>query len=164
MTDSPEVPFEEQWRVFLVVVDDSDEWASALHFACRRALHTGGRVALLHVIEPSEFQHWITVEEVMREEQRQEAERLLQRVAKQVNDQTGTLPALYLREGARREELLTLIAEDPTISILVLGASTSSEGPGPLVQYLTSKPIANLRIPITIVPGNLSAEQIDHLA
>ena len=70
MTDSPEVPFEEQWRVFLVVVDDSDEWASALHFACRRALHTGGRVALLHVIEPSEFQHWITVEEVMREEQR----------------------------------------------------------------------------------------------
>ena len=57
---------------------------------------------LLHVIEPAEFQHWMSVEEVMREERRQDAERLLQKVAKQVNDETGTMPELHVREGTRQ--------------------------------------------------------------
>jgi nucleotide-binding universal stress UspA family protein len=151
-------------RVFLVVVDDTEEWHAALHFVCRRALHTGGRVALLHVIEPAEFQHWMSVEEVMREERRQEAERLLQRVAKQVNDETGAMPELHLREGLRHEELVKLIEEQPSISILVLGASTSSEGPGPLIHFLTTKAMGRLRIPVTVLPGGLSDEQIDSIA
>lgn len=151
-------------RIFLVVVDDTEEWHAALHFVCRRALHTGGRVALLHVIEPAEFQHWMSVEEVMREERRQDAERLLQRVAKQVNDETGTMPELHLREGVRHEELVKLIEEQPTISVLVLGASTSNEGPGPLIQFLTTKAMGRLRIPVTILPGGLSDDQIDSIA
>ena len=43
-------------RVFLVVVDESEELQTALHYAARRAAHTGGRLALLYVIEPSELQ------------------------------------------------------------------------------------------------------------
>ncbi|NNG05372.1 MAG: universal stress protein [Inquilinus sp.] len=166
MTETPErpAPDPDGQRIFLVVVDDTDEWVAALHFACRRALHTGGRVALLHVIEPVEFQHWMSVGEVMREERRQEAEQLLQRVAKQVNERTGTMPELHAREGTAQEQLLALIDEQPSISVLVLGASTSSEGPGPLVQYVTTRGIGSLRIPITIVPGNLSEEEIDKLA
>jgi nucleotide-binding universal stress UspA family protein len=150
-------------RIFLVVVDDTMEWRAALRFACRRASHTGGRLALLHVVEPSEVQHWITVEEVMREEQRQEAEQLLQRIAKEVNQLAGSVPVLYVREGMLREELLKLIDEEPSISILVLGANPGSEGPGPLIQYLTGKRIGQLRIPVTIVPGGLSDEEIDAL-
>ena len=37
-------------RVFLVVVDESKELQAALHYAARRAAHTGGRIALLYVI------------------------------------------------------------------------------------------------------------------
>lgn len=151
-------------RIFLVVVDDTTEWRAALRFACRRAAHTGGRVALLHVVEPSEFQHWMTVAEVIREERRQEAEQLLQRIAKEVNDLAGSMPILYVREGVLRDELLALIDEEPSISILVLGANPGSEGPGPLIQFLTGKRMGELRIPITIVPGNLSEDRIDILA
>ncbi len=151
-------------RIFLVVVDDTAEYKSALRFACRRALHTGGRVALLYALEPTEFQHWMAVEEVMREERRVEAEQLIQRVAAEVNALTGTMPVLHLREGSRREELLKLIDEEPSISILVLAASPTGDGPGPLVQYFTGKGIGRLRIPITIVPGGLTDEQIDDLA
>jgi len=61
-------------RTFLVVVDDSDEMTKALRYACRRAQHTGGRVALLSVIEPAEFQHWMAVGDLMKEEARDEAE------------------------------------------------------------------------------------------
>lgn len=151
-------------RVFLVVVDDSEEMRVALRFASRRAEHTGGRVALLHVIEPADFQHWMSVGDLMREEARSEGEQLLQKLAAQVNDLTGTLPILYVREGARGEALMTLIEEEPSISILVLGANVGPRGPGPLVSNLTGKLMGKLRVPVTIVPGNLNDGTIDSIA
>ena len=148
-------------RVFLVVVDESEELQTALHYAARRAAHTGGRLALLYVIEPSELQHWISIEKLAHEEQREEAEQLLQRLCEEIAPIAGTMPIVFIREGHRRDELLALIAEEPSISILVLAAGTGPEGPGPLISYLTGKPAARLRIPITIVPGDLTAEQLD---
>ena len=148
-------------RVFLVVVDESEELQTALHYAARRAAHTGGRLALLYVIEPSELQHWISIEKLAHEEQREEAEQLLQRLCEEIAPIAGTMPIVFIREGHRRDELLALIAEEPSISILVLAAGTGPEGPGPLISYLTGKPAARLRIPITIVPGGLTAEQLD---
>ncbi len=151
-------------RVFLVVVDDSEEMGVALRFACRRAGNTGGRVALLFVVEPTDFQHWMAVGDLMREEARNEGEQLLQRLAARVNELTGTLPVLYVREGSRREELLKLIDEEPSISILVLGASVDKRGPGPLIEALTGKFVGKLRVPVTIVPGNLNEEDIDSIS
>lgn len=151
-------------RVFLVVVDDTEEMKVALRFACRRAAHTGGRVALLYVVESSEFQHWMSVGDLMREEARSEGEQILQRCAAQVSEQTGSLPVLYLREGSRRNQLMELIDEEPSISILVLAADTGPRGPGPLVSALTGKFVGKLRVPVTIVPGNLSDDQVDNIA
>jgi len=148
-------------RVFLVVVDESEELQTALHYAARRAAHTGGRIALLYVIEPSELQHWISIEHLARDESREEAEQLVQRLCEEIAPIAGTMPIVYIREGRRRDELLALIAEEPSISILVLAAGTGPEGPGPLIAYLTGKPAARLRIPITIVPGGLTLEQLD---
>ncbi len=151
-------------RVFLVVVDETEEMNVALRFACRRARHSGGRVALLCVIEPAEFQHWMAVEDLMREEARSEGELLLQRLAAQVNELAGAMPVLYVREGKVRDELFKLLEEEPSISILVLGANTGSRGPGPLVSALTGKMIGKLRVPVTVVPGNLADEEIDNIS
>jgi nucleotide-binding universal stress UspA family protein len=148
-------------RVFLVVVDESEELQAALHYAARRAAHTGGRIALLYVIEPSELQHWVAIENLAREERREEAEQLLQRLCEEIAPIAGTMPAVYIREGRRRDELLALIAEEPSISILVLAAGIGPEGPGPLITDLTGPASARLRIPITIVPGGLTLEQLD---
>ena len=151
-------------RIFLVVVDETEEMNVALRYAGMRARHTGGRVALLYVIEPADFQHWKAVGDLMREEARSEGEQILQRCSQQVMDETGAMPVLYLREGERRNELLALINEEPGISILVLGANTGPRGPGPLVSALTGKFVGKLRVPVTIVPGNLSNEDIDKIA
>jgi nucleotide-binding universal stress UspA family protein len=158
----PNAPVQE--RVFLVVVDESEELKIALRYAARRAQHTGGRVALLYVIEPTELQHWGAVESLMKEERREEAEALLQKLAADVTAIAGTMPIIYIREGRRRDELLAMIDEEKSISILVLAASIGSEGPGPLVSALTGKLASKLRIPVTIVPGSLDDAQIDALA
>ncbi len=151
-------------RVFLVVVDETPELKVALRYACIRAKKTGGRVALLYVMEPGEFQQWMGVNELMREEARLGAEQLLQKIAADVQKESGAMPVLYVREGERRDELLKLIDEEPGVSILVLGAATGSKGPGPLVSALTSKFVGRMRVPVTIVPGNLSLEEVEQIA
>jgi len=148
-------------RVFLVVVDETEEMRVALRFAALRARSTGGKVAMLYVVEPSEFQHWMSVGDLMREEARTEAEQVLQRLAAEVSELAGSLPVLYVREGDRRDELLALLDEEPNISILVLGASTGKRGPGPLVSAMTGKFLGRLHIPVTVVPDSMTVEEID---
>jgi len=153
-----------QPRVFLVVVDETEEHRLAVQYAARRAAHTGGRVALLYVVEPAELQQWMAIEELARAERREAAEELLQRLCEEIAPVAGSMPMVYIREGRRRDELLAVIAEEPSISILVLAAGTGPEGPGPLISYLAGKPAARLRIPITIIPGGLSLDEVDALS
>ncbi|MFC4351952.1 universal stress protein [Fodinicurvata halophila] len=151
-------------RVMLVVVDESEELEVALRYACRRARHTGGRVALLYVLERSEFQTWLGVGELLAQEARSEAEQLLQRAAKRVTEMAGSMPILYLREGVTNDVLFKLLDEEDSISILVLGANTGPGGPGPLVSSLTGKFVGRLRVPVTIVPDRLTEEHIDAIS
>lgn len=150
-------------RVFLVVVDDSPERAVALKYACLRARKSGGRVALLRVIEPSDQTEWAGVGALLQEEGREEAERLLSGLAAQVNEITGGLPILLIREGDPRDELLALIAEDPRISILVLAAAAAGSGPGPLIAALTGRYAGRLTVPMTIVPGVMDDDALDRV-
>jgi nucleotide-binding universal stress UspA family protein len=160
----PSPPASSPRRKFLVIVDTSPECRVATRFAARRAQHTGGIVTLLRIVAPADFQQWAGVERVMREEAHQEAEKLLHDAAKLVNEITGNMPELIIREGRTEEEIRELVGEDRAIAVLVLGAGTSKEGPGPLVSAIAAKGDPGYTIPVTVVPGNLSDEAIDALA
>lgn len=149
--------------VFLCVVDKSPELSRALRFSCQRAKRVGGRVALVHVIQPAEFQHWMAIGDLMQEEAREEAEALLAENSDRVVQATGKTPIIHLLHGDTAEELLKLIDEDKTICLLVLGAATGKEGPGPLVSYFVDKSAGRLHIPVTVVPGNMTDEEIDNI-
>jgi len=150
-------------RKFLCVVDDSPECRLALRFAFRRAARTDGGVILLYVIEPADFQHWMAVETLMKEEARDEAETILQTLADEVSRWSGIIPEFAIREGRKLEQLLALLDDEPEIRLLVLGASTDKDGPGPLVSTLAGPQLGQLRVPITVVPGTLSIDQIDEV-
>jgi len=154
---------DEKARVFLVIVDQSEEMRVALRFACRRATHTGGRVALLYVIPPADFGHWMAVDDLIGEEARDKAEEMLHELSDQVYENIGTMPVVHIREGVPRDELLALIDEEPEISVLVLASSPGPKGPGPLISALTGKLWTKLHVPLTIVPGTLSDEEVDAL-
>ncbi|MBI0535710.1 universal stress protein [Roseomonas sp. KE2513] len=151
-----------QDRVFLVVVDDSPERAVALRYACLRARKSGGRVALLRITEPVGLQEWAGVGALMQEERRQEAEQLLSALAAQVQEITGGLPTMLIREGDPVEEVLGALEEDRRISILVLATATEG-GPGPLVTALAGRHAGRLRCPLTIVPGGLDDSELDRV-
>lgn len=151
-------------RKFLVLVDTSPEHKKALRFAARRAQHTGGVVSLLAVIVPGDFQHWRSVEDAMREEAMDDAERMLHEAASEVSALTGLISEASVREGKPHEVLMDLLKEDTDISILVLGAGTGREGPGPLVSLVAQQAHLAYPIPVTIVPGGLSDTAIDALA
>ena len=149
-------------RKFLVVLDDSRECLNAMRFAAMRASNTGGTVTILSVVPPDEFQHWIGVGDIMRAEARERIEVHFEVFAKWMRTRRGIYPDLVIREGDAVQEILGLIREDPEIGILVLGAGTDPGGPGPLVTSL-SKTSGTLPIPITIVPGQLSKEQLESI-
>jgi len=146
-------------RKFLVVLDDSRECLNAMRFAALRAAHTGGGVQILSVIPPEEFQHWIGVGEMMREEARERIEAHFEVFAKWMRTKHGIDPELVIREGEPVKEILAQVREDDSIGVLVLGAGTEG-GPGPLVSHL-SRSSGTLPIPITIVPGSLSQERLE---
>ncbi|MDE0983280.1 MAG: universal stress protein [Yoonia sp.] len=147
-------------RKFLVVLDDSRECLNAMRFAAMRAAHSGGGVAVLSVIEPEEFNHWIGVGELMREEARERIEVHFEVFAKWMRDKQDIDPELVIREGEPLTEIMSQIKEDTDIGVLVLGAGTDNKGPGPLVTAL-SRQSGSLPVPITIVPGDLSKERLE---
>ena len=146
-------------RKFLVVLDDSKECLNAMRFAAMRAARTGGGVAILAVIPPEEFQHWIGVGDIMREEARERIEQHFEIYAKWMRDRQAIAPELAIREGEIVTEILAQIRADPEIGVLVLGAGQSRDGPGPLVSQL-SQTSGSLPVPVTIVPGGLSKERL----
>ena len=125
-----------------------------------RASHTGGGVAILSIIPPDEFNHWIGVGEIMRAEARERIEVHYEVFAKWMRDKQNVEPELVIREGEPLNEIIAQVHEDPDIGVLVLGAGVDNKGPGPLVTQL-SKQSGSLPIPITIVPGDLSKERLE---
>ncbi|MFO6464767.1 universal stress protein [Jannaschia sp. KMU-145] len=150
-------------RKFLVVLDDSRECLNAMRFASLRAEHTRAGVEVLSVIPPDEFNHWIGVGDIMREEARERIVAHFEVFAKWMRDKHGLEPHLVIREGEPVDEILAQVREDPEIGVLVLGAAVEGKGPGPLVTALT-KSAGALPVPMTIVPGNLTKEQLEGIA
>jgi nucleotide-binding universal stress UspA family protein len=149
---------------YLVVIDDTPECDRAVYWASRRASRTEAGLIMLHVIEPHDRnQQWLGVAEVMRAEAHDEANTLLTRFAGRVNGIAGITPERAIREGDQVTEILGLIEEDQDIAILVLAAATGKEGPGPMVAGL-AKTIADFPVPIALVPGQLSDEELDSLS
>lgn len=147
-------------RKFLVILDDSQECLNAMRFAAMRAARTGGGVEVLAVIPPEEFNHWIGVGEIMREEARERIHAHFEVFAKWMRDRQGVDPELVIREGEPVPEILKQIDEDGEIGVLVLGASAEKGGPGPIVTAL-SRRFGSLPVPLTIVPGELSKDRLD---
>lgn len=154
-------------RKFLVIADDSPEFEAALRYACRRARSTGGHVALLRVIEPAVFEHWSGVREEMERQARAEAEAVLQKLAEKVVEESGAAPEFLIKQAENTKSAVrAVVAADPEIKVLVLAAAAGGRGPGPLVASIAKEGVnwGHRKLPVTVVPGDLTDEEVIELA
>ena len=148
-------------RKFLAVVDGTPECLRAVQYAARRAGAIGNGLELVSIITPGDFGHWLGVEEIMRSEAREAAENRLAEAKELAEGCCNVTVTTSIREGEKVAEIVKLIDEDRDVAIMVLAAGDSADGPGPLVSSVTSR--AAFPIPVTIVPHELSDEEIDDL-
>ncbi len=149
---------------FLVVIDDTAECDRAVYYASRRAARVGVTVVMLRVVATHDHgQQWLGVADLMRAEAREEADAMLARFAARSNGIAGITPECVIREGEASAEILKLIEEDEDIDVLVLAAGIGNEGPGPLVTDLGNT-VGSFPIPVAIVPGHLSDDELDAMS
>jgi nucleotide-binding universal stress UspA family protein len=149
----------------LVLVDETPECDRAVYYASRWAVRVGGGVVMLRVIDTGDRnQQWLGVADIMRAEALEAANIALDRAAGRANGLAAITPERVFREGADpREQILDVIEHDVDIALLVLAAAVGAEGPGPIVTVV-AKTSGTFPIPVTIVPGNLSDENLDALS
>jgi nucleotide-binding universal stress UspA family protein len=150
-------------RVYLVVVDETPQSGIALRFAARRAVKTGGGVEILTVVEPQEFIAFGGVQATIEEEARLHAEGLVAQAAGAIIEESGLRPAITVRQGEGPRIIRELIAANPDIAALVLGAAATG-APGPLIAHFAGTDAGALAVPVMIVPGSLTPEAIDRLS
>jgi len=149
-------------RIYLVVIDNNPESAIALRFAARRAVKTGGGVEILALIEPQEFIPFGGVQATIEEEARLHAEGLVAGAAGTLIEESGLRPSITVRQGDGPKIIREMIAANPDIAALVMGAAPVGS-PGPLIAHFAGDSGA-LPIPLMIIPGSLDAEAIDRLS
>lgn len=152
-------------RKFMVVMDDSSEFLNALYYSALRAEKTGGGVVILSVVADQEYTHWIGgVGDAMREEAREGIEAHFEVFKTWMEGKVSIKPELIIRYGEKTEEILAAVSADPEIGVLVLGAATDRKGPGPLIENLVIGRGGEMPVPIVIVPGKMSREDIAMIA
>lgn len=148
----------------MAVIDDTPECERAVRYAAMRAKNSNGGLVLLYVVEPGDFQHWLGVEEIMKAEAVEEAETRLAKSAGLVRETIGIDAETVVREGSTRDEINAVIEADKDIAILVLAAGSTKEGPGPLVSAIAARGTVAFPVPVTVIPSDLSDEDIDALS
>ena len=150
--------------IFLVVLDDSSEIMNALRYAAQRSAINNGRVALLYTFETLEFSHWKPVEDIAEVESRKEAESKIKEFENFVLKFTTKNPKKYIMKGDRIECIINFLNANKFITNFVLAASAKESGSDPLISAFTGKQRSKISVPMTIIPPNLTEEEIDKLS
>ncbi|MDB2414554.1 universal stress protein [Rickettsiales bacterium] len=148
---------------YLVCINKEEYSKVAVSFAYKLAKRNNGRITLLNVIEPSDYQSFGAVADKMQEEMRKETEELFQQMSDEITSDGGNVPILIVKEGRIEEEIINVVEEDPMIRMIIVGTATESSVKSKVLPPLVTQIGNKLLIPMLIVPGNLTDQQIDSL-
>ena len=149
-------------RVYLVIMDETEEAVRALRFASRRAMKTGGAVHILALVPRESFNAFGAVQATIEEEARDRAEMVASSAAGSIFAESGKMPVISVRTGDAQGVIKDYLAEHPEVAALVLGTAKDG-GPGPLVSHFSAHAGA-LTCPLFLVPGGMTDEDLDRLS
>ena len=149
-------------RVYLVIIDDSQESHGALRFAARRAIDTSGAVHIIALVPRQAFSAFGGVQATIEAEARDRAEILANSAAGELMAESGLMPQITVRMGEGKAVINEYLKDHPEVAALVLGAAAEGS-PGPLVTHFSAC-AGSLPCPLFVVPGGLTSEEIDRVS
>ena len=149
-------------RIYLVVIDETEEAKTALRFASLRAAKTGGSIHIVALVPQQTFNAFGSVQATIEQEARERAEVMANNHAGSMFAESGKMPVIAVRPGSPAEVVRKYIDDHGEIAALVLGTAAEG-GPGPLVNHFSAH-AGELPCPLYLVPGSLSREDVDRLA
>ncbi len=149
-------------RVYLVIMDETDEARKALRYASRRAAASGGSVHILALVPQQSFNAFGGVQATIEQEARDRAEVMASSAAGSLFSQSGKMPTISVRIGEGQAVIKEYLEEHPEVAALVLGAAAEG-APGPLISHFSAHS-GSLACPLYIVPGSFTSEDIDRHA
>ncbi|PZT92192.1 MAG: universal stress protein [Citromicrobium sp.] len=149
-------------RIYLVVMDETEEAKQALRFASLRAMKTGGSVHILALVPQQTFNAFGGVQATIEQEARERAEVMANNAAGNIFGEMGKMPVIAVRPGSATDVIAKYLDEHGDIAALVLGTAAEG-GKDPLVAHFAAR-AASLPCPLYLVPGGLSRERLEELA
>ena len=146
---------------YLIIADESDEFAIAAHYAARIVHARRAHIAIAHITDIEGFVQWGNIESMMRHDLRQQAEKTIWQAAKMIHEDHNLFCEFQIHEGQVEDKIIEMVENNKDIRALILAASTHNNNPGRLVTYFSNKGIARLKIPVIIIPGHLDKEAIN---
>lgn len=137
-------------RVFLVVMDETEEARAALRFAARRAAAVDGAVHILGIVAQQNVSAFGGVQATIEQEARDRAEMLAHAAAGNLLNEIGLMPSITVKVGKAQALISDFVKEHKEVAALVLGAAEGSN-PGPLVTHFSANAGA-LPCPLYIIP------------
>lgn len=152
-------------HTLLVCMNDKQHTETALRFACARAKRTNATVEMLCVIDPVDYNTLFSVGDMIREDRKAAARKRMRELATQMEQEYGMQPELQLHVGNIVEEIVRTVGENKTISMIIMGVATDgSSAKSGLLQQMVQSLGHEYLIPLLMVPGNLTNDQITALA
>ncbi|MDA9559064.1 universal stress protein [Alphaproteobacteria bacterium] len=138
----------------LICVDESNEFSAAMSYACKHAQKNKSGLILLYVIEEENFRHWKGVENIMREEQKDQAKEILNKYLTDIKKSYSFDVKTLVKRGEKLEIILKVLNNKRLkIRNLILGLAIDKPENNKIISSLTGNLRKQLSLPITIVPG-----------
>lgn len=147
----------------IVCVDTSNASETTLRYAAYKAKLTGFTLRILAVMEAS-HKNLLFGSKVIGQDKRQHLEKHLNKLIVSVTGPGWVAPAVSVREGDIVTEIIREIKTTPDCAMLVLGKSNNSLSDNTVLPKVAQKIGSKIRVPILIVPENLSEDLIKKLA
>ena len=150
-------------RVYLVIMDETEEALVALRFAARRAAKTDGAVHIIAHVPQQDFNAFGGIQATIEAEAREHAEELVAAAADAIAQEANVTPQIMVKSGKPAEIVRDVIGANDEIAALVL-ATAASGAPGPLVAHFTGHDAGTLPCPVMLVPGAIDLARLDALS
>lgn len=148
---------------YIVCVDSTELSQIALRFACIKAKKRHIQIDLLHVIAPNDMQAIGSIANKIEAEEREQAEALLISLSSLAYELSGIISSLWIRIGVPAQEIVAHTMENHDANMLVLAVAPGSKSGNRVIESLMSEAGEKLLIPMMLVPGNLTDQQMSEL-